>query len=452
MTCNPDQRARVKGRGCASPQAWQGTVSKVFAAFLVASLVFLVEKLLIQMISINYHRKQFTSKIKTSKRNIYLLSLLYDASRLLFPTYCPEFAEEDQLIQDSMIVPQSKAGHDRSGSATPMKLVQNVAMVGNKITSAFGNVAQEVTGKEVFNPTAAHSIVVTALEKHSSSEALAKRLWMSFVVEGKEALFREDLVEVLGLDRQEQAEEAFDAIDGDCNGDISLDEMIMAVAQFGRDRHSIANSVHDVDQAIKVLDQMLQVVVFIAVILIFVGFLNASFTTTLATAGTALLSMSFVFASTAAEVLGSCIFLFVKHPFDVGDRVDISKESLTVEHISLLFSVFKRVDNHKTVQIPNIVLNQNWIENISRSNAMREQVNMFIHFDTTLQDIQLLKNELQAFVSSKENSRDFQPDIEVEIIGIAEMNKLELRVEIKHKVGVTVNTAYRRAVRLTFSL
>jgi hypothetical protein len=31
---------------------------------------------------------------------------------------------------------------------------------------------------------------------------------------------------------------------------------------------------------------------------------------------------SLVFVATAQEVLGSCIFLFVKHPFDVGGRVE----------------------------------------------------------------------------------------------------------------------------------
>ncbi|KAI9828018.1 MAG: hypothetical protein M1832_003545 [Thelocarpon impressellum] len=435
MTCNPDQRKSTAGKGnCAPHQRWQDITSSVFAALLVASLILLAEKLLVQLISISYHRKQFDAKIKTSKRNVYLLSLLYDASRALFPAYCNEFVVEDHIINDSIAVGRSDPGsHQRSGSATPMRLVQNIGRVGDKITSAFGNVAQEITGKQVFNPTAAHSIVVEALEKRKSSEALAKRLWMSFVVEGKESLFKEDLIEVLGADRQGEAEEAFDAIDADNNGDISLDEMIAAVAQFGRERHSIANSVHDVDQAIKVLDGLLGVIVFVLVILVFVGFLNASFTTTLATAGTALLSMSFVFASTAAEVLGSCIFLFVKHPFDVGDRVDISKEKLTVEHISLLFSVFKRVDNHKVVQIPNTVLNQTWIENVSRSKAMREQINLFINFDTTLEDINALKVELEKFVSSKENNRDYQPDIDVEIVGIAEMNKLELMVEIKHK-------------------
>ena len=53
------------------------------------------------------------------------------------------------------------------------------------------------------------------------------------------------------------------------NGDVSLDEMILTVAQFGRDRQSIANSMHDVDQAIKVLDRMLCVIVFISVVFVF---------------------------------------------------------------------------------------------------------------------------------------------------------------------------------------
>lgn len=135
------------------------------------------------------------------------------------------------------------------------------------------------------------------------------------------------------------------------------------------------------------------------------------------------------------EVLGSCIFLFVKHPFDVLDRVDIGEDQLIVEHISLLYTVFKKINTQKLTQVPNIVLNTQWIQNVSRSKAMKEQLLMYISFETTLEDIQLLRNEMQAFVLDKANARDFQPDIDVEVTGISEMNKLELRVEIKHKVN-----------------
>jgi hypothetical protein len=125
--------------------------------------------------------------------------------------------------------------------------------------------------------------------------------------------------------------------------------------------------------------------------------------------------------------------LFVKHPYDIGDRVDITTEQLTVEHIALLYTVFKRVTNGKTVQIPNIVLNALWVENITRSKAMREQVSVFCDFGTSFDDINLLKLEMMSFVRDPANSREFHPDIDIEVISIAEMNKLELRVEIRHK-------------------
>ena len=179
------------------------------------------------------------------------------------------------------------------------------------------------------------------------------------------------------------------------------------------------------------------------------AFLNSSFTTTLATAGTALLSLSFVFATTCQEVLGSCIFLFVKHPYDVLDRVDIGDDQLVVKHISLLFTVFKYVNSHKQTQVPNIVLNSLWIQNVSRSEAMREQLSIYIDFGTTLEDVQLLRNEMQAFVRDKDNSRDFQPDVDVEITGIAEMNKMELKVEIRHKSNWS-NETVRAARRSKF--
>ncbi|KAL8807115.1 MAG: hypothetical protein Q9223_004446 [Gallowayella weberi] len=432
-------------------QHWESVVNKILAALLVASLLLLIEKLIIQLISIGYHRKQFNSKIRDSKHNIYLLSLLYDASRALFPAYCHEFADQDYIINDAFDLGDSNrgSGHKRSGSATPLRLLQNVGRFGDKVTSVFGNIAHEVTGKQVFNPSSAHSVVVEALEKNKSSEALAQRLWMSFVVEGRDALYEEDVIEVLGEEHRAEAEECFACLDRDGNGDVSLDEMILTVCEFGRERHSIANSMHDVDQAINVLDGLLCTIVFVLCIFVFVAFLNASFTTTLATSATALLSLSFVFAATCQEVLGSCIFLFVKHPFDVLDRVDIGDDQLIVEHISLLFTVFKKVNTGKLTQTPNIVLNTQWIQNVSRSKAMKEQLLLYIHFDTTLEDIQLLKQEMQSFVRDKDNSRDFQPDVDVEVTGIAEMNKLELKVEIRHKSN-WANETVRAARRSKF--
>jgi small-conductance mechanosensitive channel len=460
MTRNPIRRNLPAPKGVTDwnptkPDEWENIVQQVLGAFVVASLIFLAEKLIIQLISINYHRKQFTARIKASKHNIFLLSLLYDASRQMFPAYCNEFAEEDATIADqlNLNLGNGKKSHARSGSQTPMRMLQrNVGRVGDKISAAVGNVASEITGKEVFNSNSAHSIVIQALEKRRTSEALARRIWMSFVVEDRDALVQDDFLEVLGSAKRQQAEEAFVAIDNDANGDISLDEMVMAVVEFSRERKSIASSMHDVDQAITVLDRLLCTVVLVAIVFVFIAFLNQSFVTTLATAGTALLSLSFVFAATTQELLGSCIFLFVKHPYDNGDRVDIGVDQFTVEHISLLFTVFRRANGHKVgglVQIPNISLNTLFIENLSRSHAMMEEYSVFVSFDTTFEDIQILRDELNKFVMDKDNSRDFQPDMNIEILGTTDMGKLEIQVQIKHK-GNWANETLRAARRSKF--
>ena len=291
---------------------WQGRLTKVLLATLVASLVLLGKCVLVQLISIQYHQKQFAMRIKHNKDSIRMLAKLYDCSRALFPSYCPEFAEEDYILHATLASGGSTPGHKRSGSATPMRMLNQIGRVGDNITSAFGNVAKEITGKNVFNPNSAYSIVVDAMQRKASAEALARRIWMSFVEEGKDSLYREDLVEVLGPEHKDDAIFAFLVLDKDDNGDVSLEEMITTVVELSRERKTISKSMGDIDSAISALDSLLSVIVFVATIFIYVAFLNETFQTTIVTAGTALLSLSFVFAGTAQEVLGSCIFIFVK--------------------------------------------------------------------------------------------------------------------------------------------
>ena len=249
---------------------WEQIVVRILGALFVSSAIILIEKTVVQLIGITYHQRSFANRIKESKREIYLLGLMYDASRTLFPMYCPEFAEEDYVINDSInLVLTGKKSHQRGGSVAPMRLIGDVGRFGDKLTSVFGNIASEITGKQLFNPNSAHSIVVEALEKKSSSEALAKRIWMSFVVEGHEVLYAEDLVEVLGPARKEEAEECFGAIDADENGDISLDEMIRKVLAISKERKDIANSMKDISQALVVFDQVLLFVVGFLVVLVF---------------------------------------------------------------------------------------------------------------------------------------------------------------------------------------
>ncbi|KXJ96550.1 Mechanosensitive ion channel-domain-containing protein [Microdochium bolleyi] len=423
---------------------WVWVFKRLLGAIFVSTAVLLGEKAIVQLIGISYHQRSFANRIQDCKREVHLLGLMFDASRQLFPMYGPTFQEEDYIISDSIEAKFNggKKKKNKSGTQTPTPMVLlakaggNVGRLGDKVTSVFGHVASEITGKQVFNPNSAHSIVVEALEKAKTSEALAKRIWLSFVEEGHDSLYVSDIQEVLGPAYREEADECFSAMDADGNGDISLDEMIRKVVETGKERKAIAHSMKDIGQALGVFDGILMFVVLLITVFVFLSFFQSSFLTTVATAGTALLSLSFVFAVTTQEFLGSCIFLFVKHPYDVGDRVDITgseKLQLTVERISLLYTVFNRIDKMQVVQVPNIVLNNLWIENVSRSKAMKETFDLNVSYDTTFEDIELLKKEMEKFVRDPDNSRDFQSDIYISCAGVGDLDKLQLKVTILHK-------------------
>ncbi|KAK9491196.1 Mechanosensitive ion channel-domain-containing protein [Lipomyces doorenjongii] len=441
MTGNPDQR-RLNDR---ATKSWETRLDRVLAALLVGSILLIVERFLIQLISVNYHRKQFAIRIKQYKRNIYLITKLFDISRALFPLYCPEFVEEDYLmlagIASELVTPGG-------GQSTTMKIIGNIGRVGDRFTAAIGNVAHELTGNNrILSPQSSKAIVTAALERRGASEAMAKRIWMSLVPEDKAELDLDDLREVVSAhldehgdanESNEFAEECMAMLDRDGNGDVSLDEIGFVFLELGREKKSVSRSMHDVDNAINVLNNVLTTVVIFAAIFILIAFMNQNFGTMLATAGTVLLSVSFVFATTAAELLSSCIFLFVKHPYDVGDRVDINGNRYIVDHISLLYTVFRQVDNNKNVQVPNSVLNTIWVENVSRSLAMQQVITIPVHFDTTMDDIELLHEELVNFV--KCNSRDFYPEVNITVSDIPALDRMELRFSVRHKSNMANET------------
>lgn len=180
------------------------------------------------------------------------------------------------------------------------------------------------------------------------------------------------------------------------------------------------------------LDSVLVVVVGIISVFIFIALLDTSFKTLLATSATALLSVSFIFGVTCQEVLASLIFLFVKHPFDVSDRVVINQLQYTVQEMSLLFTILKRVDGTQ-VQAPNSLLNTLFVDNIRRSAAMSESLTIAVDFATTFEQVEALRLEMLEFIQKE--SRDFQPSFEITISDFATLSKMNISLSIKHKAN-----------------
>jgi hypothetical protein len=64
---------------------------------------------------------------------------------------------------------------------------------------------------------------------------------------------------------------------------------------------------------------------------------------------------------------------------------------------------------------------------------MYESFEIDISFDTSFEDIELLRLEMETFVRDPENSRDFKPDFTIGIGGVGSLDKLTLQISILHK-------------------
>jgi hypothetical protein len=77
-------------------------------------------------------------------------------------------------------------------------------------------------------------------------------------------------------------------------------------------------------------------------------------------AGTFILGLSWLIGTTAQEILASIIFLFIKHAYDVGDRVSIDSVDYIVLEMHLLSTIFKKIDGTVT-QAPHSLLNTKFV-------------------------------------------------------------------------------------------
>lgn len=130
--------------------------------------------------------------------------------------------------------------------------------------------------------------------------------------------------------------------------------------------------------------------------------------------------------------------MFIKHPYDVGDRVQIYGNSgdlgrgddYFVKEIALFYTEFKKMQGH-VVQAPNSYLNTLFILNHRRSGALAEAVPIIIKFGTTLEQIDNLRTMLLEFVTSEK--REYQTNILTELRAVQEVHWLELNVVFFYK-------------------
>ena len=404
--------------------------SKLDAAFWAVFYFF--EKILIVYISVHYHYRSDRGRIERSKKLINALATLYDTSVARHSLYGDKFQNQDIIIRDAVA-----AG--RSNRRDALKFFQRIGGASGKVLSAFGNMLGSGEKSHWLKPGSTYAIVEHALEKPASAKALAQRIWLSFVPRGESALTKAYIAGAFNLDQKEEAEKCLTAIDENENGDVRLTEMEPMLVEAGKTRLNIYRNMQEIDHAINTLDWIL--FIWIAIFMLFVilvGYvpLLMSLKELFGFIG---LGVGVAIKSVVSDFILGCVFIFFKHPYDIGDRIDLYNRTeaasvgVIVKQISLLYCVFERTDTGATVQFPNSHLSLKRVENLSRSGQGKEKLTMTLNVNTSFKDLEYLRDEMKSFLADPVNSRDYKPNVALRVKSINELDKMDVTMTVTHK-------------------
>ncbi|TFK75422.1 hypothetical protein BDN72DRAFT_757999 [Pluteus cervinus] len=380
-------------------------LGRLLFGILVCILILLFEKFAIQWIAGKFHERSYAERIADQKLAVKVLVTLYRNSS--------DIPDRTDTLLD---------GNNKRNTMNPAKILKairhGVRVAATTTTTALGNVASEIAGSSVLQPNSPQAIVKTALESANKSRLLARRLFYSFAKQGAHYLLVEDIQPYFS--DKDEADTAFALFDKDSNGDATREEIEIACLEFHREQLSIENSMRDLDSAVGRLDNIFMTLYVVIVALVIAVVLEAQLVALITGAGTLILGLSWLIGGSLQEVLTSIIFLFVKHPFDVGDRVAISKEVYTVKEIRLLTTIF--LDSGGTcVSAPNLVLN----------GQMSEKFTFDVNYSTSFEDIEKLRQKMLEFVQAER--RDYQPVFDVSVVDFPNQEKMILSADIKYK-------------------
>lgn len=422
----PTMLNHQKNYGSSHTPSWMKTMNKVLVSLLVAAVLNFAEKIIIQLIAISFHLRTYADRIEINKFQIGSLAKLY------------KFSKEQITMEDSEF--EAPSGAPGSGAITPGALITDAAKQTKLVFTKFGDVAGKVagdfTGKKATKSTHPHQVVLALLHSTSGAQVLARRLYRTFAREETETVHSDDLRNA--FENDEEADAAFSMFDKDMNGDISMEEFEAVCVEIGRERKSITASLKDLDSVVGKLDDVFMFIVFVITVLVFISLISTSAAGVLTSAGSSVLALSWLFSATAQEFLQSVIFVFVKHPFDVGDRVAVygntgalgRGDDYFVKEISLLYTEFKKMEGN-VVQAPNSYLNTLFIMNQRRSGGLAEAVTISIKFGTTLDQIDGLRMKLLDFV--KAEKREYQGNILTELRDIVDVHSMNMNVIFFYK-------------------
>ncbi|EOA20037.1 hypothetical protein CARUB_v10000311mg [Capsella rubella] len=409
-------------------------ITRTLISLLTGSLLWLVKTLLLKILAANFNVNNFFDRIQDSVFHQYVLQtlsgppLIEEAERvgrepstghLSFTSVVKKGTVKEKKVIDMGKVHKMK--REKVSAWTMRVLVEAVRTSGLSTISdtldetAYGDGKEQADRGEITNEMEALAAAYHVFRN------VAQPL-TSYIEE-------EDLLRFM---IKEEVDLVFPLFDGAAEtGKITRKAFTEWVVKVYTSRRALAHSLNDTKTAVKQLNKLVTAILMVITVVIWLLLLEVATTKVLLFFSTQLVALAFIIGSTCKNLFESIVFVFVMHPYDVGDRCVVDGVAMLVEEMNLLTTVFLKLDNEK-VYYPNSVLATKPISNYFRSPDMGETVEFSISFSTPVSKIAHLKERIAEYL--EQNPQHWAAVHTVVVKEIENMNKLKMALYSNHTI------------------
>lgn len=408
-------------------------ITWTIVALLVGGVMWLLKTLLLKILATSFHVSNFFDRIQES---IFLQYVLLTLSG-------PPIMESLEMVGTSTSKSHLSFQMKKKGKDSKTKEVIDVSklhqMKREKVSALTMKMLVDVisnSGLTTFSgelEESAYDRPSESADKEITNEmeaiAAAYHIFRNVAQPGSKCIEDVDLRRFM---IKEEVDVVFPLIDVCEKGQIDRKTLTEWVVKVYNGRKALAHALSDTKTAVKQLDKLVTAVLIVIVIVVWLLLTEIATTKVLVLLSSQLVVAAFIFGNTCKTIFEAIVFVFIMHPFDVGDRCVIDGVQMVVEEMNILTTVFLRFDNEK-IYYPNSVLSTKPISNFYRSPDMGDNVEFCIAFATPFEKIGLLRDKIKKYL--EKNPQMWHPNHNFVVKEIEDVNKIKVALYINHTMN-----------------
>ncbi|KAM2100860.1 hypothetical protein EV1_027728 [Malus domestica] len=422
------------------PDKHNKVLKKIFCALiavLIGATIWLLKILFVKVLASSFHVATFFDRMKESVFHHYILEALSgppldeDERELPQRRFQASKSLPARLRDKSHAVSSS---YRREGSRRiDMEKLRRLSMSSRATAWSVKRLVNYVrsSGLSTISRTIddfgnAESEITSEWEARNS----AQRIFKNVAKPGAKYIEEDDLLRFL---KSDEIHTIFPLFEGAIEtGKVTKSSFRNWVVHAYMERKALAHSLNDTKTAVHQLHKLASAIVIVIITVVTLLVMGLATTKVIFVVTSQLLLVGFMFQNMCKTVFESIIFVFVMHPFDVGDRCVVDGVQMVVEEMNILSTVFLRYDNEK-IFYPNSVLLTKPISNFRRSPDMADSIDFTIDVSTPVDDVSALKKAIQLYIDSKPKYWSSKHSVIVK--EIENVDKMKMMLCVQHTMN-----------------